>query len=52
MMTVERKQAPTPINIGSAQAAKSAPDRKYQKPKAKIGKTDPIVTVYNFNKSN
>ena len=52
MMTVESKQAPTPMNMAPPRLPNPRQIEKIKEPKANIGRADPIVTVYNFNKSN
>jgi len=51
-MAVERKQAPTPMNIAPPRLLNPRQIENTRGPKANIGRADPIVTVYNFNKSH
>jgi len=49
IITVERKQAPTPMNIVTPKLLNPRQMENTREPKANIGRADPIVTVYNFN---
>jgi len=52
IMAVDKKQAPTPMNIVTPKLLNPRQMENTREPKANIGRADPMVTVYNFNKSH
>lgn len=52
IIIVERKQVQTPMNMVLPRLLNLRQMENIKGPKANIGRADPIVTVYNFNKSH